>query len=494
MNPPFTLDTNHERRIPDAPNPMFAAFGIDAFDQKAMGKALKQLAKGTVYHGNAGGASIFLELADRKLTMNGMLALVMPLALLTGSSWEKSRVRLAEAYDDLLLVSISGGDGTALSFSADTEMGECLVVGRRTGRRQSRAKFVILNQRADYPLYGAMIAQQIRKTIASGSIKTLEDGPSGGSLLKFGNDNLGQMIDAPLPTSGSWKLARIVDLSLAQSAYQLVKNNRIWLPAQQIADIVDIPMVRVLDIGEVGPYSLDISKRNNDGSIRGPFERRELQSQGVPTYPILWAHDADRERTMQFEADCEGIPFATDSDQERAIVDGKVERVYATASHCHSNVDFRFNSQSTAMQFTSRKTIGGRAWLSIQLCSSDLEKGLVLWANTTLGLFMYWWHSSKQQPGRGSIPKVALQTLPILDITALSAKQLQHATQLFDEICELPLKPIHELDKDENRKLLDRRFYGEVLGLPESLLADGGPLDILRQKLCREPSIRGSKK
>ena len=107
---------------------------------------------------------------------------------------------------------------------------------------------------------------------------------------------------------------------------------------------------------------------------------------------------------------------------------------------------------------------------------------------------MYWWHASKQDAGRGSIAKSSLATLPILDVTALDAAQIQRAAQIFDETCQLPLKPVHELDIDANRKLLDRRFYSEVLGLPDAILADGGPLDILRHKLSREPSIRGSKK
>ena len=196
---------------------------------------------------------------------------------------------------------------------------------------------------------------------------------------------------------------------------------------------------------------------------------------------------------MMFEADREGIPRHVRSVNMRNAINTKVSQVFQTASHCHSNLDFRFNSQSTSMQFTSRKTIGGRAWISIQLASAELEKALVLWANTTQGLLMYWWHSSKQDAGRGSITKTTLATLPILDVTALSTTKLAQAAQIFDENCQLPLKPIHELDQDENRKLLDHRFYGEVLRLPESILADDGPLDILRQKLSREPSIRGSK-
>jgi hypothetical protein len=322
----------------------------------------------------------------------------------------------------------------------------------------------------------------------------LEDQPSGGKALYFGEEVVGQAIDAPLPCGGSWKLARIADLSLAQSTYQLAAENRIWLPTQLRQDIKNLNMTSVSQIGKIGPIGRDINGINPDGSIRGPFEVRQLQSDAVPTYPILWAHKAERERTMMFEADREGLPYRVTSGKKMAAIQKKAETVFLSSSHCHSNVDFRFNSQSTAMQFTSRKTIGGRAWISIQLPTAMHEKALVLWANTTLGLLMYWWHSSKQQPGRGSIPSATLRSYPILDVTALSDAQLQRAAQIFDDICQLPLKPLHELDIDANRKTLDRRFYGEVLGLPDAILADGGPLDILRQKLCREPSIRGSKK
>ncbi|MDE2820718.1 MAG: hypothetical protein OXI40_13385 [Chloroflexota bacterium] len=493
MNPPFTRATNHERRIPDTPNPNFAAFGSSAEEQKAMANAAKKLTAGTIAHGNAGEASVFLALADRKLAKDGMLAMVMPLALLTGSSWEKCRVRLAESYENLILISIAGSDSNSLSFSADTGMGECLVIGKRNGRRQSRATFVILNEAPNHTMYSLTIAEQIRHLVRDKSLRRLEDSPSGGSPIYFGNEIAGQAINAPLPRSGSWKLARVADLSLAQSAYQLTDRKKIWLPTQQSSDAIEIRMTTVADIGKTGLYHLDVSKQYSDGTIRGPFEIRTLRKDVYPTYPILWAHDADRERTMVFEADREGVPFAATSKTDRSAVARKVARVFQTASHCHSNLDFRFNSQSTAMQYTERKTIGGTAWISIQLPTIEQEKALVLWGNTLLALLMFWWHSSKQQPGRGRLAKTTLDTLPTLEVTALSAEQLQQAAQIFDETCQLPLKPVHELDIDENRKTLDRRFYGEVLGLPDSILADGGPLDILRQKLCREPSIRGSK-
>jgi hypothetical protein len=196
---------------------------------------------------------------------------------------------------------------------------------------------------------------------------------------------------------------------------------------------------------------------------------------------------------MSFDADCEGVPRRGTNAAERAALALKVASVWNTASHCHFNRDFRFNSQSTGMQFTPRKTIGGRAWLSIRLSSVEQEKALVLWANTSLGMLLRWWHSNKPQSGRGSISKLMLQTLPVLDVTALSATQLKSAVQLFDAKSGLELLPVHEIDKDAVRQKLDNRFGLEVLGLPASVVEPGGPLELTRMKLAREPSIRGGK-
>ncbi len=491
MNPPFTRPTNHEGRHENVPNPMFAAFGSSAEEQKAMAGETKKLTKGTVAHGNAGQASIFLALADRKLARDGMLAMVMPLTLLTGVSWQKCRNRLAESYDSLILISIAGSDSKSMSFSADTGMAECLVIGKRNGKRQSRAVFVVLERSPQHPAFSAKIAEEIRRLIEDKAIRQLEDNPAGGTHIRLGEELVGQAIDAPLPSSGSWKVARIVDFSLAQCAYQLAENGQVWLPAQFSA--IGIPVSTVGSIGETGPIGRDINGTNPDGSIRGPFDVRETRQGSVPTFPILWAHNLKREKTMLFDADREGLPRKVESESEQEIVNSKAEQVFETATHCHHNVDFQFNAQSTAMQFTARKTIGGRAWLSIMLENDAHEKALTLWGNSLLGLLMYWWHASRQQAGRGSLAKSAVQDLTVLDVTALTAAQLQRAAQIFDAACQLPLKPLHQLDSDENRKLLDRRFYGEVLGLPDELLKDGGPLDALRYKLSREPSVRGGK-
>ena len=493
MNPPFTRPTGHEGKKIGVPNPMFAAFSSSDEEQRLMSKATKHLTQGSSAHGNAGEASIFLVLANRKLKLGGVLALVMPLSLISGDAWEKSRTLLAQHYSNLVIISIAGAAGADLSFSADTHMGECLIIGGKSETESTRATFIILNKRPQFPLLGVIVAEQIRRLIESKNLRRLEDGPVNGTFLHFGDEVIGQALDAPLPVSGGWNLSRIADLSLAQTAYQLINKKSIWLPTMNKSEIVDIPLTTVANIGEIGPYHADINGNTSTGGIRGPFNIFPIKPNSVPTYPVLWSHDAESERTMSFDGDCEGFPRQGSRSEEQAIVDLKVASIWNTASHCHFNRDFRFNSQSTGMQFTPRKTIGGRAWLSIRLSSVDQEKALVLWANTSLGLLLHWWHANKQQSGRGSIGKSMLQTLPTLDVTTLEPKLLAEAVKLFDAMCEQPLLPLHEIDRDSIRKELDEAFARDVLRLSEPILSSGGPLELLRMKLSQEPSIRGGK-
>jgi hypothetical protein len=492
MNPPFTRPTNHEGSRHDVPNPMFAAFATSKEEQKKMAEATKQLTAGTSAHGNAGEASVFLVLADRKVKEGGIVALVMPLSLMLGPSWEDSRILLTKNYSGLMVLSIAGATDEDSSFSADTDMAECLVVGRKAKPQENRATFVVLKERPAYPMLGASAASQIHRLADDKNLRRLEDGPVGGTQLHFGDDVIGQAMDGPLPEEGIWHIARIADLSLAQTAYQLASQNRIWLPGTSEKDAINVA-ITVLGPGKTGPIDRDIDGFTPKKEIRGPFDVVAVKTGNVPTYPVLWEHVAARERTMCFEGDCEGIPRKAKKPEQEEALAKKVDNVWATASHCHFNLNFRFNSQSTSMQFTPRKTIGGRAWQTIKLDSVEQEKVLVLWSNTSLGLLLRWWNSNKEQAGRGNVVKTAMEGLPILKLAALESQQLEDAVKIFDATCLKPLLPFHEIDKDPVRKELDERFAREVLGLQESLLQPGGALDVLRMKLAQEPSIRGNK-
>ncbi len=492
MNPPFTRDTGQGGDKVGVPHPMFAAFGSKEEEQHEMAKATQKLLHGTSAHGNAGEASAFLVLADRKLKDDGTLAMVMPLSLMSGEAWEESRQLLRKSYDDLILISIAGSKDNDLSFSADTGMGECLVIGRKTGLKSGRATFVVLNERPSSTMTGSSAAIQIHR-LKEEKLRKLEDGPVGGSLFHFGDDAIGYAMDAPLPKEGPWNMARIKDGALAQVAYQMTDSGLIWLPGVDKKNAISLSISMVSVIGKVGPYHSDINGNTTDGGIRGPFRIEALKTKAAPTYPVLWSHDAQRERCMEFEADSEGIIRQGKDDTEGELVNAKANKIWIVSSNCHFNTDFRFNSQSTAMQFTSKKTIGGRAWPSIKLANAEQEKALVLWANSSLGLLLHWWYANKQQAGRGSIGISALESLPVLDVTKLSKEQLNKAVSIFDDMKHKELRPVNEIAQDAVRAEIDTRLATEVLGFLPELVATDGPLALLRQKLALEPSITGSK-
>ena len=495
MNPPFVRDTGHEGKKIGVPNPMFAAFRISPAQQKEMAKVVRNLTKGTSAHGNAGEASMFLVLANAKLRMNGTVALVMPLSLLLGEAWEKSRQLLAKGYRDLILMSIAGAADNELSFSADTDMGECLVVGRKAAGGSKRALFVVLDERPKFPMLGASVATEIRRLISSKAVRHLEDGPVGGTPIHFGEDRIGYALDAPLPPTGGWSPVRVADLSLAQAAWQSISKGRLWLPSMSEADAPKLSIGTVESISaEIGPYHADINGKTSTGGFRGPFDIVPVKPGEVPTYPALWAHETEQQRTISFGGDSQGMPRKGQTKAEQAVIDQKLKKIWASASHIHFNRDFRFNSQSSGMQFTPRRTMGGAAWISIKLPSIKQEKALALWANTSLGFLLHWHHANRQQSGRGRIGVLPLKTLPVLNVTALTGAKLDAATQLFKEIAGKNLLPIYRLHEDPVRRDLDERFGCEILGLPISMFGDGGPVDLLRKKLAAEPSVRGNKR
>lgn len=72
MNPPFARATNHGGNRPD-PVPPFAVRGIDPEDQIEMGKHNSRMFKDTCAHGNAGLASHFMAICNKKIRGGGAI-------------------------------------------------------------------------------------------------------------------------------------------------------------------------------------------------------------------------------------------------------------------------------------------------------------------------------------------------------------------------------------------------------------------------------------
>ena len=82
------------------------------------------------------------------------------------------------------------------------------------------------------------------------------------------------------------------------------------------------------------------------------------------------------------------------------------------------------------------------------------------------------------------------ESLPVLDLRALSDEQIAAAEVIFNEFRELDLLPAYLADADPNRALLDRRVIRDLLGFDQEVYRG---VRRLAQKWCAEPSVHRGK-
>ena len=491
MNPPFSRATSHEALNIGTGNPALAAMNTTRDDQLAMLKALNQAA-GSAAIGNirAGLGTHFTDLAIRKVRDGGTIALVLPMSFAAGGLWSKVRAAVAEHFETVIVVSIAASGSASRSFSADTDIAECLVVASGKGTSASSMTAVVLERQPASIAHGELIAEQITKLLQD-SAPRLDDRPRGAARIEIGRETAGYMIQSDFRNGGAWKIVGIDDPALAQCAYHLMDGKLHNLSAIT-DDPVLIPVTLMRDLVEIGFSDMEIAGDKPDGDPQGPFEVVRPAS-ASPTFPILWRHEAKRERSLVVPPDCEG-QIKRVRPELQASVDADATTIWRSASLAHWNRDCQFNSQSTIVALTPQKCIGGRAWPSIRAKNERRERALALWCNSTLGLLLYWWSANKSQSGRGSIPIGSIPDIAALDVDSLSDEQLSLAENVLLDVQHYPFLPLNQIDEDVCRHELDRRLLIDILGCPPEICDEGGPIDIIRRKIAAEPQIHGGKK
>lgn len=164
--------------------------------------------------------------------------MVLPLSAVSGSSWEAIRSRWQDQYEDIIVITIAGARDPESSFSAETDISECLFVARRSpivheknpNSRARRASFVILDRQVRSSTEGDLLAKEVRRLVDANHVRRLEDS-SAITRLRLGEEVLGVVVDALIPSSGPWPLAGISDGDLAKAAYHLERGKHCGLTA-----------------------------------------------------------------------------------------------------------------------------------------------------------------------------------------------------------------------------------------------------------------------
>ena len=285
---------------------------------------------------------------------------------------------------------------------------------------------------------------------------------------------VGEVLDAPLDNHKvGWGAARVLDASVAQAADSLSRG-KLWLPAGPQPTALSMTQ-----LGKIGGRGIDhqffVSRAHN-----APFTK--LTASPTATYPALWNHNAKKETRIV----C--LP-----DSQLAVIQGMEARasdLWANASRTHLNLEFTFGAQPLAVSFTEEKSIGGRVWPNVNFSDSRHDFAFAVWGNSTLGLLLHWWQSTRQQSSKAGLVRSTAAVLPVLDFRALTDAQLATAKTVFDEFRDKDLKPAYLADADPNRALLDERVVCDLLGFDHHTYE---AVRRLSAKWCAEPSVHGGK-
>ena len=472
QNPPYTragADGNS-----NVPKSIFA----DKKEAAAMRASRK--AQGRRLSGNNPGEGVdFVDLADRMLRPNGTMAFVLPATAITGSSWQKVRKLWAAEYHDVLVITIAHENIEECSFSADTEMAECLIVAKKGKRKNTGGgKFACLKRCPNGELEALEIANGLHKLK---DVRQLDDDTlSGGDPIRIGKEVIGYVISAPIVQSDAgWPLSCVNDMGVVQSAHYLAKG-LIRIP-RQTSDI-QLTIRRVSEIATLGIGTKDI----RGGGGRGAFDI-EKGCSDTAIYPCLWHVETDVQRSMIVAPNAHAQPRLNSAE--------KVKNIMRFNSRVHYNMELRFNANSLGVMFTEQDTIGVNKLPNVFFDNKIHEYVWTLWCNSTFGLLCHWYQSGKQQHGRGVLSRATFDAMPTLDVRELSDEALANAEQIFNQLKHKQMLPFNQIDEDPVRHELDRLLLSDVLGISESERPDVHEgLDLLRKMLCQEPSIHGGKK
>jgi hypothetical protein len=456
MNPPFTRSIGG--------NLMFGS--VPKAQRMQMQKDLKKLlqSKQISASATAGLGSVFVAVGDKAVKTNGRMALVLPKALLSGVSWKQTRALFERQYQ--LQYLIVSHDPQQWNFSENTDLSEVLLVAKKLSRAVPRSKdkgkVVCLNLWKNPGT--SFEALSIAHDLTQSEPPSIEHG-QGALEVAVGDTKFGEALSMPWINlkEHSWMLpCAFAQADSVRAAYHLLMG-RLWLPGTNV--VGRIRLCPLKQFGELGPDVRDI----HDG-----FK----VARGKTSYPAFWSHDADLVTTIGQAPNQHLSPLAK-AKLGRHL--RRVDDLWPKAGSVLLAERLRLNTQRLAAVRVSTNVLSNSWWpLALNKDNEKVEKALVLWLNSTLGLLILIAHREETQGAWMKFKKPVLSELPVLDIHALSQKQRSSLAQAYDQLSQEVIMPFPHMANDPTRQRIDNAI-ADILKLPH--------LSILREMLAREPVV-----
>ena len=447
MNPPFT-------RVHQM------LFGVvPPAQRRRMQDELSRRLRSRQASATAGLGAAFVAAAAPKLRPGeGRLALVLPVTLCTGASWQQTRDLIERDFTlDMVIVS---HDPTRWNFSDSTDLSEALLIATRRAKKdksERRTTFVNLWQNPA----GILDAHRMAQAIARRKPAQFED--RGTALLNVDGQHLGEMVSIPEAriVGRKWAGVQFARADVIRSALRLVEDSEVWIPG--VRTVSRVPLCLLDDLGEVGPDR----RRLIDG-----FER----TSSVTAYPMIEGHNTEQRRSMVCVPNAYLAPLVT---PRGGLHPGYGEQLWQYAARLLVAERIRLDTVRVVAMRAALPVLSN-VWWEITLENDEQEKALAVWLNSTLGLLTIMAERTSTEGSWVAIKKGDLERLPVLDLRALSGGQLRAMAQLFDDLGDAEFERLPAMADCPTRQRLDRGL-ADILSLPD--------LSALRRLLATEPVV-----
>lgn len=448
MNPPFVRSVGG--------NLLFGSLPDD--ERAKLQTELKRRAKPLSASVTAGLGSVFMAIADKHLRIGGRMAFILPVALATGEAWGASRGLLARGYH-LEAVMVSH-DAERPNFSENTDLSEIMFIARKLKKNEAPGETTFINLwHNPRTIYEAMdMAERIRGCVPAGPVGTGVASVHGAAGRK-----LAELIRLPASQGeAQWTGVQFAQTPALRAAVML-GGGKLAVPGHPP---VDVPLCPLERLGALGPDR----KRIHEGFT--------VSETDWTPYPAFWGHDAKKVLTMAqkpnaylavWEESPRGIDYGTRRLWPRAGRIFLIERVRTTT---HRVLALRLDDEA----------LGNTWWAFRTELTSNQEKALSLWLNSSLSLLLMLSHRVTTEGAWMQIKQPQWATMPVLDVRDLSEEVLHGLAAAYDTLCDKELQALAKLDVDPIRAEIDSAL-SKALGVPD--------MKSLRQLLAREPGLTG---
>lgn len=453
MNPPFTRSVGGNLLFGSLPKEERGKL------QKELSRRLNPRHRQRQASATAGLGAAFVAAAAPKLRPGeGRLALVLPVTVCTGPSWQQTRSLIERDFN--LDMVITSHDPSRWNFSDSTDLSEALLVATRRPQggnpEEHRTTFVNLWQNPDGVLDAHRMAQAVTGTTAA------KFEGSGAAMLEVDGKHVGEVLSIPETSFAGkkWPGVQFARADLIRSASKLLDGG-VWLPGEE--SLLKVPLCRLVELGQVGPDRRDVW----DG-----FERTDT----VTAYPMVENHDTEQRKRIVAGIDAYLAPLVKPRPGRKLK---SVEQLWPKAGQLL--VSERLWLETTrVVAMRSDKRVLSNVWWPVRIDGEATEKAVTVWLNSSLGLLTLLALRTSTRGGWVAMKKVDLEELPVLDVRQLSPEQLQALSDLFDSLVDAEFERLPAMADCQARRDLDDGL-SQILGLPD--------LSTLRALLASEPVV-----